>query len=71
MDIGTQSPIISVCNLTKRYGNYVAVDDISFEVRRGEIFGIVGPNGAGKTSAVESIMGLAEVTPSIAVSSST
>ncbi len=58
MDIGTQSPIISVCNLTKRYGNYVAVDDISFEVRRGEIFGIVGPNGAGKTSALESIMGL-------------
>lgn len=53
-----QSPVITVRNLTKRYGNYTAVDNISFEVRRGEIFGIVGPNGAGKTSAVESIMGL-------------
>jgi ABC-2 type transport system ATP-binding protein len=52
------APVISVHNLTKRYGSYVAVADISFEVQRGEIFGIVGPNGAGKTSAVESLMGL-------------
>ncbi len=52
------SAIISVRHLTKRYGSYTAVDDISFDVRRGEIFGIVGPNGAGKTSAIESIMGV-------------
>lgn len=58
INMNEQSPVITVRNLTKRYGNYTAVDDISFEVQRGEIFGIVGPNGAGKTSAIESIMGL-------------
>ncbi len=51
-------PVITVRNLVKRYGDFVAVNDISFEVQRGEIFGIVGPNGAGKTSAVESVMGV-------------
>jgi len=51
-------PVITVQHLTKRYGSFVAVDDISFAVQQGEIFGIVGPNGAGKTSAVETIMGL-------------
>ncbi len=50
--------VISVRNLTKRYADFLAVDDISFDVQQGEIFGIVGPNGAGKTSAVETIMGL-------------
>ena len=58
MNRTTQSPIITVSHLTKRYGDYVAVNDISFEVRQGEMFGIVGPNGAGKTSAIESVMGL-------------
>ena len=58
MNRTTQSPIITVGSLTKRYGDYIAVNDISFEVRQGEIFGIVGPNGAGKTSAIESVMGL-------------
>jgi ABC-2 type transport system ATP-binding protein len=51
-------PVITVEHLTKRYDTFVAVDDISFMVQRGEIFGIVGPNGAGKTSAVETVMGL-------------
>lgn len=51
-------PIISVQNLQKRYGDMVAVNDISFDVQPGEIFTIVGPNGAGKTSTVESIIGL-------------
>ena len=50
--------IITVENLQKRYGKLVAVDDLSFSVRRGEIFGIVGPNGAGKTTTVESLAGL-------------
>jgi ABC-2 type transport system ATP-binding protein len=50
--------IIHVEHLRKVYGSVVAVDDISFEVAQGEIFGMVGPNGAGKTTAVECIEGL-------------
>ncbi|MFB4314913.1 ABC transporter ATP-binding protein [Actinomadura sp. 21ATH] len=49
---------LEVRNLHKRYGRHVAVDDISFTVEEGEIFGIIGPNGAGKTTTVESIAGL-------------
>ncbi|MGL3150521.1 ABC transporter ATP-binding protein [Microbacterium sp. A82] len=49
---------IEVRNLHKRYGQHVAVDDVSFTVEEGEIFGIIGPNGAGKTTTVESIAGL-------------
>ena len=51
-------PVIEVRNLHKRYRDHVAVDDVSFAVERGEIFGIVGPNGAGKTTTVECIAGL-------------
>ena len=50
--------VIEVQNLRKKYGNTVAVDNISFNVQQGEIFTIVGPNGAGKSTTVESIMGL-------------
>jgi ABC-2 type transport system ATP-binding protein len=50
--------VIEVSNLHKRYGGTVAVDDVSFEVERGEIFGILGPNGAGKTTTVECVEGL-------------
>ena len=50
--------IIEVSELQKRYGSKVAVEDVSFTVDRGEIFGIVGPNGAGKTTTVECIEGL-------------
>ncbi len=51
-------PVIEVSHLCKRYGELVAVDDVSFAVEQGEIFGILGPNGAGKTTTVESIVGL-------------
>lgn len=51
-------PIIQVRNLVKRYGDFTAVDDISFDVHRGETFGILGPNGAGKTTTLEIIEGL-------------
>nr|WP_296071000.1 ABC transporter ATP-binding protein [uncultured Actinoplanes sp.] len=51
-------PVIEVQNLQKRYGDTVAVRDVSFTVDRGEIFGILGPNGAGKTTTVECIAGL-------------
>ncbi|WP_326549417.1 ABC transporter ATP-binding protein [Micromonospora sp. NBC_01813] len=50
--------IIEVTNLYKRYGHTVAVDDVSFTVEEGEIFGILGPNGAGKTTTVECVSGL-------------
>ena len=50
--------VIEVQNLHKQYGTTVAVDNISFNVQKGEIFCIVGPNGAGKSTTVESIMGL-------------
>ena len=50
--------VIECDHLRKRYRSTVAVDDVSFTVRRGEIFGILGPNGAGKTTTVECLSGL-------------
>jgi ABC-2 type transport system ATP-binding protein len=50
--------VIDVQHLHKRYGDTVAVDEVSFSVHEGEIFGILGPNGAGKTTTVECIEGL-------------
>jgi len=47
--------VIEVEKLTKRYGNLLAVNDISFSVRKGEVFALLGPNGAGKTTTVEMI----------------
>jgi ABC-2 type transport system ATP-binding protein len=52
------SPVIEVRQLHKAYGDTVAVDDISFDVQPGEMFGILGPNGVGKTTTVECIEGL-------------
>ena len=54
--------IISVRNLVKKYGDFTAVNDISFEVMEGEIFGLLGPNGAGKTTTLEIIETLREKT---------
>lgn len=50
--------VIKVENLTKRFGDFTAVDNISFEVKRGEIFGFLGANGAGKTTAMRMLCGL-------------
>ena len=50
--------VVTVQHLVKRYGNVFVVNDISFSIREGEIFGIIGPNGAGKTTSVECISGL-------------
>ena len=44
--------VIEVEHLTKRFGDFTAVDDITFEVHKGEIFGFLGANGAGKTTAM-------------------
>ena len=51
---------VSVEHLTRRYENFVAVDDLSFEVYKGEIFGLLGPNGAGKTTTIRTMMGIFE-----------
>lgn len=47
--------IITVKNLHKKYSDFIAVQDVSFDVRRGEVFGLLGPNGAGKTTTIEII----------------
>jgi ABC-2 type transport system ATP-binding protein len=54
----TDNLAVEVHNLTKRYGQLVAVDGISFEVRRGELFGFLGPNGAGKTTTARVLTGV-------------
>lgn len=51
-------PVITARHLVKRFGAFTAVDDISFEVRKGEIFGFLGANGAGKTTAMRMLCGL-------------
>src|SRR5512132_193031 len=56
------SSVIQVERLTKSFADVVAVDHLSFEVRRGEIFGLLGPNGAGKTTTIQLLLGL--TTPS-------
>jgi len=50
--------MIEISHLTKRYGDFTAVDDVSLEVARGEIFGFLGPNGAGKTTTIRIMVGL-------------
>jgi len=52
------NPIIRAENLTRKFGDFTAVDHISFEVGRGEIFGFLGANGAGKTTAIRMLTGL-------------
>jgi ABC-2 type transport system ATP-binding protein len=54
----TQAPVLTVSNLRKAYGDFVAVDGVSFEVCPGEIVGLVGPNGAGKTTTISMILGV-------------
>jgi ABC-2 type transport system ATP-binding protein len=51
-------PAVVVRGLTKRFGDFTAVDGIDFEVRRGEIYGFLGPNGAGKTTTIRIVLGL-------------
>jgi len=52
------SSVVRVSGIRKTYGATVALEDVSFEVERGEIFGLIGPNGAGKTTTLECVEGL-------------
>ena len=54
--------VLSVTGLRKQYGGVLAVNDVSFEVRRKEIVGLLGPNGAGKTTTISMILGVLEPT---------
>ena len=54
--------ILDVSNVTKSFGNRVAVNNVSFTIREGEIFGFLGPNGAGKTTTMKMICGLTSIT---------
>jgi len=54
----TPRPVIQVSGIRKTYGSTVAVDEVSFEVNDGEIFGLIGPNGAGKTTTMECVEGI-------------
>jgi len=53
--------VIEAQGLTKRYGRATAVDNVSFEIARGEIFGLLGPNGAGKTTTILMLLGLSDI----------
>jgi len=53
-----ESPSVTVTDLVKRFGDFVAVDTISFETRKGEIFGFLGPNGSGKSTTIRMLCGL-------------
>lgn len=50
--------VLEVKNLVKRYGDFVAVDDIGFSIKRGEVVGLLGPNGAGKSTTIQMLLGL-------------
>src|SRR5258706_15921284 len=54
----TRQPVVHVAAIRKTYGRTVAVDEVSFDVQQGEIFGLIGPNGAGKTTTMECVAGL-------------
>lgn len=55
------NPVLKVSKLTKRFGNFTAVDGVSFDIHPGEILGLLGPNGAGKTTTIQMLLGV--VTP--------
>jgi len=56
--VADEPAVLSVRGLTKRYGEKIAVDSISFQVRRNEIVGLLGPNGAGKTTTINMVLGV-------------
>ena len=57
-DNNSPDQVLVIDSLTKKFGNFTAVDNIDLRVNRGEIFGFLGPNGAGKTTTIKMIAGL-------------
>lgn len=57
-----QNTVLEVKNLTKKFGNFTAVDNLSFSIKEGEILGLLGPNGAGKTTTIQMLLGVMEPT---------
>ena len=60
--MNSKSSAILVHDLTKRFGDFTAVNGINFEVHHGEIFGFLGPNGSGKTTTIRMMLGLMQPT---------
>ena len=60
--MGTKAPVIETRGLTKKYGSFLALDDLSICVEHGQILGFIGPNGAGKTTTIKILVGLARPT---------
>ncbi len=58
----SQDPVVSVKNLTKRFGEFTALSDLSLHVNQGQILGFIGPNGAGKTTTIKILVGLSKPT---------
>ena len=56
------TPAVRLRSATKRYGNFTALDGVSLDIRRGEVFGLLGPNGAGKTTLISLVAGTARPT---------
>src|SRR5437764_10023877 len=57
-----KTPAVRLRSATKRYGNFTALDGVSLDIRRGEVFGLLGPNGAGKTTLISLVAGTARPT---------
>jgi len=56
----SSNPVIQITDLTKRYGDFLAVDHLNFQIQDGEIFGFLGPNGSGKTTTIRMLVGLSK-----------
>ncbi len=62
LGVRKNEPVVRVMDLTKKFGNFTAVDRVSFDIMPGEIFGFLGPNGAGKTTAIKMLCGILSAT---------
>ena len=63
--------MIEISNLTRRFAQHTAVDDLSFQVQRGEVLGFLGPNGAGKSTTMKMLTGFSRRHPALPASSVT